>query len=135
MKKLVHNRGTQLKPCIIAALDSLWIQGTVEYLKYLGFGEQCKNKAICIYFNNCSSESGATNDSHWLVNCIQFSRSQTKIKEISAFVNGKETQLLANRSYCSGVKKCGMEGSLYVVSTKQKTSRCKDHPISVFRPT
>ena len=128
MKKPVHNRGAQLKPRITAALDSLWIEGTVDCLKYLGFGEEFKNKDICFYFDDCFSQSGATNDPHWLVNCIQFSRSQTKVKEISASISGEETQLLANRSYCSGVKKCGKEGCLYVVSTKQKINRCKDHP-------
>ena len=50
------------------------------------------------------------------------------MKEISAAVNGEETRLLANHSYCSGVKKCGKEGCSYVVSTKQKINRCKDHP-------
>ena len=76
MKKLMHNCGAQLKP---AALGSLWIEGTVDCLKYLGFGEEFKNKD---HFDDCFSLSGATNDPHWLVNCIQFSQSQTKVKEI-----------------------------------------------------
>ena len=127
MKKPVHNRGTQLKPRIAAALDSMWIQGTVKHLKYLGFGEEFKNRDICFYFDDCYSPSGATNDPHWLLNCIQFSRSQTKVKEMSASINGEETQLMTNRSYCSGVKKCGMESCQYVVSTKQKVNRCEDY--------
>ena len=118
MKKPVHNCGAQLKPRITAALDSLWIEGTVDCLQYLRFGEEFKNKDICFYFDDCFSQSGATNDPHWLVNCIQFSRSQTKVKEISASINDEETQLLANRSYCSGVKKCGKEGCLYVTSKR-----------------
>ena len=63
MKKPVHNRGAQLKRCITAALDSLCIEGTVDCLKYLGFGEEfmIKNKDICFYFNDCFSQSGATN--------------------------------------------------------------------------
>ena len=37
-------------------------------------------------------------------------------KEISAVLNGEETWLLANRSYRSGVNKCGKEWCSYVVS-------------------
>jgi len=70
MKKLVHNRGTQLKPRIVAALDSQWIEGTVEHLMYLGFGDQYNNKDVCFYFDDCYSQSGATSDPHWLVSCI-----------------------------------------------------------------
>ena len=73
MKKLIHNHGGQLKPCITAALGSLWIEGTVDCLKYLGFGEEFKIKDLCFYFDDCFSQSGATKDPHWLVNCIQFS--------------------------------------------------------------
>ena len=72
MKKPVHNRGTQLKPRIAAALDSLWIQGTVKHLEYLGFGEEFKNRDICFYFDDCYSLSGATNDPHWLLNYTIF---------------------------------------------------------------
>ena len=129
MKKLIHNRGAQLKPHITVSLGSLWKEGTVDCLKYLGFGEEFKNKYLCFHFDDCFSQSGTTNNPHWLVNCIQFSRSQTKVKEISAAINGEETWLLANRSYCFGVKKCGKEGCSYVVSTKQKINRCKDHPM------
>ena len=32
-----------------------------------------KNKDICFYFDDCFSQSGSTNDLHWLVNCIQLS--------------------------------------------------------------
>ena len=88
MQKPIHKYGVQLKPCITAALESLWIEETVDCLKYLGFGEEFKNKDLCFYFDDCFSQSGATNDPHWLVNCIQFSRSQTKVKEISASLNG-----------------------------------------------
>ena len=73
MKKPIHNCGVQLKPCITATLESLWIEGTVDCLKYLGFGEEFKNKDICFYFDDCLSQSGSTNDPHWLVNCIQLS--------------------------------------------------------------
>ena len=52
---------------------ALWIEGTVDCLEYLGFGEEFKNKVLCFYFDDCFSQSGATNDPHWLVNCIQFS--------------------------------------------------------------
>ena len=33
MKKPVHNHGVQLKPCITAALESVWIEGTVHCLR------------------------------------------------------------------------------------------------------
>ena len=56
----------------------------MDCLKYLGFGEEFKNKDICFYFDDCFSQSGSSNDPHWLVNFIQLSRSQTKVKEISA---------------------------------------------------
>ena len=62
MKKPVHNCGALLKPCITAAMDSLWIEGTMDCLKYLKFDEEFKNKDICF------SQSGATNDPHWLYN-------------------------------------------------------------------
>ena len=67
MKKAIQNRGVQLKPRITAALDSSWIYGTVDSLKYLGFGEEFKCKDVCFYFDDCFSLSGATNDPHWLV--------------------------------------------------------------------
>ena len=33
IKKPVHNHGVQLKPCITAALESVWIEGTVHCLR------------------------------------------------------------------------------------------------------
>ena len=88
MKKAIQNRGVQLKPHITVALDSSWINGTMDSLKYSGFGEEFKGKDVCFYFDDCFSLSSATNDPHWLANCIQFSRSQTKVKEISITLNG-----------------------------------------------
>ena len=97
MKKAIQNRRMQLKPRgITVALDSLWMNGTVDSLKYLGFREEFKGKDVCFYFDDCFSLSGATNDPHWLVNCMQFSRSQAKVKEISVTTNWEETQLFAN---------------------------------------
>ena len=46
MKKPVHNCGALLKPRITAATDSLWIEGTMDCLKYLRFDEEFKNKDI-----------------------------------------------------------------------------------------
>ena len=49
-RKCHQNRGKQLKPLVIDTLQGLWIQGTIDKLKYLGIGI---HGSICLYFDNC----------------------------------------------------------------------------------
>ena len=72
---------------------------------------------------------------HHLLQCLQFSRTQATIKQIEVDLDGKKEVLVTNRSYCSGVKVCAHEGCAYTVSTKQKISRCKEHPSMGLRVT
>ena len=112
-----QNGGKQLKPRVMAALENTWIEGSIEKLKFLGLGLDVQDD-ICLYFHNCFSLSEATKDPHYLLNVIQFSRTQAGIISIIVHVDGVPTELMANKSYCSGVKMCGGEGCTYTVSTK-----------------
>jgi len=130
-RKCHQNCGKQLKPRVIDTPQGPWTQGTTDKLKYLGFGI---HGSACLYFDNCFSLSDATKDPYYLLNCIQFSRTQADIKEITfSSIDGVATSLMANRSYCSGfkvcsgVKVCAGEGCTYFVSTKQRVNHCADH--------
>ena len=69
----------------------------------------------------------STKDPHFLLNCIQLSRSQVSVTDITVKLEEKFTTLKMNRSYCSGVKVCGGEGCNYTVSTKQRVNRCTQY--------
>ena len=77
----------------------------------------------------------APKDPHYLLNCIQFSRTQAGIREITFSLDGVATSLMANRSYCSGVKVCTGEGCTYSVSTKQRVNHCIDHKSMALIPS
>ena len=68
-----------------------------------------------------------TTNPHFLLDCMQLSRTQSSVSEVSANLDGVITTLKVNRSYCSGVKVCGGEGCSYTVSTKQRVNRCSEH--------
>jgi len=121
-KRCNQNRGKQLKPRIVAALEECKGEGTLDDLKLIGF--DCENDT-CIFFRDCFSLPNATKDPHYLLECIQLSRSQAGIKEVPDDI---ETNLMCNRSYCSGVKMCTADSCTYTVSTKQRVNRCQDHP-------
>ena len=131
--KCHQNRGKQLKPRLIAALEGQLIEGSIERLKFLGLGEE--NDDICLYFHDCFSLPEATRKPHYLLNVIQLSRSQAIIKPITVNIDGEEIELMANRSYCSGVKVCAGEGCTYTVSTKQRTNRCTEHKTAALIST
>ena len=57
---------------------------------------------------------------------IQFSRSQAGVKPIGVKIDELETELMANQSYCSGVKVSAGDECTYTVSTKQRMNRCKN---------
>ena len=124
-KRCNQNRGKQLKPRIVALLEECHVEGTIEDIKFIGFG--CENDA-CIFFKDCFSLPNATKDPHFLLECIQLSRTQAGIKELSVVIDGVTTNLMCNRSYCSGVKMCAAENCTYTVSTKQRVNRCQEHP-------
>ena len=125
-KRCHQNRGKQLKPRIVDTIEGgHYTEGSIEALKYIGFG--CETDT-CIHFDNCFSLPNATKDPHFLLECIQLSRTQAGIKEISVVIDGVATNLMCNRSYCSGVKMCAAESCTYMVSTKQRVNRCQEHP-------
>ena len=83
----------------------------------------------------------STVDPHFLLNCIQLSRTQSPVSEIDIEIDGVTTTLKVNRLYCSGVKMFGREGCSYTVCTKQRINRCpkQEHktmqlPLSVYLP-
>ena len=91
----------------------------------------------CLYFENCLTMVEATKNPHFLLDCIQFSRTQAVIKPITFNIDGVATSLMANRSYCSGVKVCAGEQCTYSVSTKQRVNRCPErgHEKMALLPT
>ena len=107
--KCHQNCGKQLKPRLIAALDL--IEVSIDKIKFLGLGPIFM---IVLHFLKQLIS----------LNVIQFSRSQAGIKPIRVNI---ETELMANRCYCSGVKICAGEGCTYTVSTKQRVNRCPEH--------
>ena len=129
----VQNRGIQLKPHIIRLLEERqWEEGSIDALKYIGYGNEGD---ICLYFSDCQALPAATSDVHYLLKIPQLSRSQATIKKLEATIDGKTVTLFANRSYCSGVKKCAGDECEYTVSKKQKINRCLHHPTSALIPT
>ena len=93
--KCHQNRGKQLKPRLIAALEGCLIEGNVEKIKFLGLGTEAHDD-MCFYFHDCSALPEATRKPHYLLNVIQFSRSQAGIKPIRVNIDGVETELMAN---------------------------------------
>ena len=77
----------------MAVLEDCQVEGTVNDLKMFGF--QCQNNT-CIYFKDYFSLSRATKDPHFLLDCIQLSRSQAGIKQISAVIDGVTISLMCN---------------------------------------
>ena len=134
--KSIQNRGVQLKPRIVAAIGDAcnWIDGAVEQLKYIGFGDNA-GADVCMYFSDCFSLSVATRDPHYLLNCIQFSRTQSITNEVLIILDGTEIPLMMNRSYCTGVKVCGGSNCTYTVTTKQKVNQYKEHSKMALVPT
>jgi len=132
LKKSSQARGTQVKPRLMNIFETqTWQQGDANELKYLGFdefGTASTSSEICLYFPEAQNSPHTTSDPHYLLHCLQLSRSQATIKELEVHLDGKRTTLLMNRSYCSGVKICAGEGCNYTVSTKQKINRYEEHP-------
>ena len=128
--KKIHNRGAQIKPCIIQLLeDRQWTEGTPNQLKYIGYksdGRIC-DEDVCFFFHDCKAFPEATSDPHYLSKLPQLCRSQATVKKIEVIIDAEPTTLFANRSYCSGVKRCAGDKCTYTVSNKQKVNRCKDH--------
>ena len=131
-KRCDQSRGKQFKPRIIDTIQGCHMEGSIDALKYIGFG--CETDT-CIYFDNCFLLQNATKDPHFLLNCIQLTRTQASTKEITVILDGVQTTLLYNRSYCSGVKMCAAENCTYTVSTKQRVNRCKEHPLMGLLPS
>ena len=125
-KRINQKRGTQLKPRIIDALQKPYVIGSIEQIKYIGFGEK-ESEGICLYFEDVFTMKEGTKDPHFLLDCMQLSRTQSSVSEVSVNLDGVITTLKVNRSYCSGVKVCGGEGCSYTVSTKQRVNRCSEH--------
>jgi len=138
-KKSSQARGTQVKPRLMKIFETqAWQQGDVNELKFLGFdvsGTASTSSEICLYFPEAQNLPHATSDPHYLLHCLQLSRSQATIKELEVHLDGKRTTLLMNRSYCSGIKTCAGEGCDYTVSTKQKINRCEEHPAMALQPS
>jgi len=132
--KCHQNRGKQLKPRLIAALEGCWIEGSLERLKFIGLGGE-ELDDMCLYFRDCFSLSEATKKPHYLLNILQLSRSQAVVKPITVCIDGVTTELMANRAYCSGVKVCAGEGCTHTVSTKQRTNRCTQHKTAALVST
>ena len=125
-KRINQKRGMHLKPRIIDALQKSYVNASIEQVKYIGFGEE-GHEDVCLYFEDVFTMKEKTTDPHFLLDCIQLSRTQSSVSEISANLDGVITALKVNRSYCSGVKVCGGEGCNYTVSTKQRVNRCSEH--------
>jgi len=123
-----HKRGTQLKLHVISAMEAPWTAGDIKRLAFLGSSTDSDDFFIKpMYFNDCFSLFTGIKDPHFLLQYIQFSRSQTATQEMSFCLSGEQTTLMVNRSYCSGVKVCGAENCQYAVSTKQRLNRCDQH--------
>ena len=127
-----QSRGKQLKPHIVDVIEGCHTEGSIEALKSLGFG--CETDT-CIYFDNCFLLQNSSKDPHFLLNYIQLTRTQAATKEITVILDGVQTTILCNRSYCSGVKMCAAENCTYTVSTKQRVNRCKEHPLMGLLPS
>jgi len=123
--KSIQSRGVQLKPRIVAALEGKWLEGDTEILKF--FGISVRDVDLCMHFNNCYDLHATMKNPHYLLDIIQFSRTQSTVGEISVCLDGETVTLIANRSYCTGVKICAGDGCTYTVTTKQRMNRCKDH--------
>ena len=93
--KCHQNRGKQLKPRLIAALEGSSIEGTIDKIKFLELGPEV-NDDMCFFFHDCFSLPEATRKPHYLLNVIQFSHSQAGIKPIQVNIDGVETELMAN---------------------------------------
>ena len=132
-----HKRGTQLKPHLISAMEGPWTAGNIENLKFLGSSASTDSEHFIkpIHFEDCFSLFTGMKDPHFLLQYIQFSRSQTTTNEIFFCLEGKETTLMVNKSYFSGVKVCGGENCQYAVSTKQCLNRCAKHSDMALVPT
>ena len=50
-KRINQKRGTHLKPRIIDALQKSYVNGSIEQIKYIGFGEE-DSEDICLYFED-----------------------------------------------------------------------------------
>ena len=118
-------------------MEGPWTVGNIENLKFLGSSTDSEHDCFIkpIHFEDCFSLFTGMKDPHFLLQYIQFSRSQTTTNEISLCLEGVETTLLVNRSYCSGIKICGGENCQYAVSTKQRLNRCAEHSDMALVPT
>ena len=65
-KRCNQSRRKQLKPRIVDTIEGCHMEGSIEALKYIGFG--CETDT-CIYFDNCFLLQNATKDPHFLLNC------------------------------------------------------------------
>ena len=92
-KRCNQNRGKQLKPCTVAALEECQEEGTVDDLKLLGFEHE---NDTCIFFKDCFSLPCATKHPHYLLESIQLSHTQAGIKEMSAVIDGVTINLMCN---------------------------------------
>ena len=79
----------------------------------------------------------ATKNPHFLLDCIQFSQTQVVIKPTTFNIDGVATSLMANHSYCSGVKVCAGEQCTCSLSAKQWVNRCPEcgHEKMALLPT
>ena len=97
-KRINQKRGTQLKPRIIDVLQKPHVNASIEHIKYIGFSED--HEDMCLYFEDAFALKEKTTDPHFLLDCIQLSRTQSSVSEISANLDGVITTLKVNRSYC-----------------------------------
>ena len=119
-----QKRGTLLKPRIIDALQKPYVNGSIEQIKYIGFDEK-ENEDICLYFEDAFAMKQGTKDSHFLLDFMQLSRTQTSVSEVSVNLDGLTTTLKVNRSYCSSGEKRDV-AILYLLSM-QRVNGCSEH--------
>ena len=132
-----HKHGTQYKPYLISAMEGSWTVGNIEHLKLLGSSTDAEHDSFIkpIHFDDCFSLFTGMKDPHFLLQYIQFSRSQTTTNEMSFCLEEVQTTLVVNRSYCSGVKVCVGDNCQYAISTKQCLNRCAEHSDMALVPT
>lgn len=86
-KRCDQNRGKQLKPRIVAALEKCHVEGTIEDIKFIGFG--CENDT-CIFFKDCFLLPNATKDPHFCLSA--FSCHAHKLESRNCWLSLMESQ-------------------------------------------
>ena len=64
-KRYNQSHGKQLKPRIVGAIEKCSAEGSIEVLKFIGFGYETDT---CFYFDNCFLLQNGYKDPHFLLN-------------------------------------------------------------------